>query len=69
MIGECAGWLANQLVDPCARTVHRLKNRAEQHPIAFSFKNQEASAEDQLKRPGLKTSKLKFHFLCPFIAS
>jgi len=49
-------------VDARARAVHRLQNRAEQHPIAFSFENQQASAEDQLECPGLKTGKLKFHF-------
>lgn len=64
MVGQRAGRLANQLVDACARAVHRLQDRAEQHPIAFSLENQKAPAEDQLKRPGLKTSKLKFHFLC-----
>jgi len=61
MVGQRAGRLANQLVDACARAVHRLQDRAEQNPIAFSFKNQQAPTEDQLKRPGIKTDKLKFH--------
>ena len=61
MVSQCAGGLANQLVDARARTVHRLQDRAEQHPIAFSFENQQAPAEDQLECPGLKSRKLKFH--------
>lgn len=62
MIGQRAGGLAYQLVDARARAVHRLQNRAEQHPIAFSFEDQQAPAEDQLECPRLKTGKLKFHF-------
>ena len=61
MVGQCAGGLANQLVDARARAVHRLQDRAEQHPIAFSFENQQAPAEHQLEGPGFKSSKLKFH--------
>ena len=62
MVGQRAGRLANQLVDARARAVHWLQNRAEQHPIAFSFENQQTPAKDQLECPGLKTGKLKFHF-------
>ena len=61
MVGQCAGGLADQLVDARARAVHRLQDRAEQHPIAFSFENQQAPAEHQLEGPGFKSSKLKFH--------
>lgn len=61
MVGQCAGGLANQLVDARARAVHWLQDRAEQHPIAFSLENQQAPAEHQLEGPGFKSSKLKFH--------